>query len=145
VGTLTYPWLTATSASSVTPPARSVDFLSDVQHHTPAQRLGWDSKEEVHLVTSLPAEVADPATLARLARDHWSTEVVHHQRDTLHREDQRRVITETIAVNLAALRNAVLTGITLLGQASKAMMTWANAHHRNAAALIQGRVAPSPA
>ncbi|WP_211319867.1 hypothetical protein, partial [Quadrisphaera granulorum] len=31
VGTLTYPWLTATSASSVTPPARSVDFLSDVQ------------------------------------------------------------------------------------------------------------------
>jgi len=47
----------------------------------------WESKDVLHLVTSLPADLGPPAVLAALARGHWGIEALHHVRDVAFAED----------------------------------------------------------
>lgn len=60
------------------------------------RRDGYDitgaqvSKEIVHAVTSLGADRAGPADLARIARGQWGIESVYWLRDTAYREDSGR-------------------------------------------------------
>lgn len=67
------------------------------------------TRESVYLVTSLPHRLAHAETLARMVREHWGCEVVHWQRDVVFGEDGHTARTGNGPVNLAILRNTVLT------------------------------------
>lgn len=47
----------------------------------------------VYAVTSLTAEQATPAQLAKLIKDHWQVEALHHVRDTTFAEDASQLRT----------------------------------------------------
>jgi predicted transposase YbfD/YdcC len=73
------------------------------------------SKEIVHVITSLPTDLAGPAALAGLVRGHWSIEALHHVRDQTFREDNSRVRTGHAPTVLAAVRNTITAAIRLAG------------------------------
>jgi predicted transposase YbfD/YdcC len=78
-------------------------------------------------VTSLTADRADPATLARLVRGQWGIESLHWSRDTLYREDQATAHTRTGPRVMAALRNLAIGALRLSGRTKLAEATrWAN-------------------
>jgi predicted transposase YbfD/YdcC len=85
------------------------------------QRDGYDaagtrvSKEIVHAVTSLDADRARPADLARIARGQWSTESVHWLRDTAYREDSDTGYTGNGPQVMATLRNISVSLLYLAG------------------------------
>ncbi len=69
-----------------------------------------------HGITSLTAQLADPAALAGLARGHWSIENgVHRVRDTTDHEDASQVRTGNAPAVMAALRNIVTNALRLAG------------------------------
>jgi predicted transposase YbfD/YdcC len=72
---------------------------------TPA---AW-THENVYVVTSLPHRHAHADRVARMVREHWGCEVVHWQRDVVFGEDDHTARTGNGPVNLAILRNTVLT------------------------------------
>jgi predicted transposase YbfD/YdcC len=72
---------------------------------TPA---AW-THENVYLVTSLTHRHAHAEKVARMVREHWGCEVVHWQRDVVFGEDGHTARTGNGPVNLAILRNTVLT------------------------------------
>ena len=72
---------------------------------TPA---AW-THENVYLVTSLTHRHAHAAKVARMVREHWGCEVLHWQRDVVFGEDGHTARTGNGPVNLAILRNTVLT------------------------------------
>lgn len=76
------------------------------------------AKETVHVITSLPTDLAGPATLAALVRGHWSIEALHHVRDQTFREDSSRVRTGHAPTVLAAIRNTITAAIRLAGHTS---------------------------
>ncbi|MFD8209649.1 ISAs1 family transposase [Streptomyces sp. NPDC059695] len=51
------------------------------------RKTGRTTVKTVYAVTSLTAEQAAPSQLARLVRDHWRIEALHHVRDTTFAED----------------------------------------------------------
>ncbi|MFI0928690.1 ISAs1 family transposase [Streptomyces sp. NPDC021012] len=51
------------------------------------RKTGKTTIATIYAVTSLAAEQATPAQLARLIRDHWKIEALHHVRDTTFAED----------------------------------------------------------
>jgi hypothetical protein len=57
------------------------------------RKTGKTTVKTVYAVTSLTAEQATPAQLARLVSDHWKIEALHHVRDTTFTEDASRVRT----------------------------------------------------
>lgn len=73
------------------------------------------TKEIVHVITSLPATLADPAALAGLTRGHWSIEALHHIRDQTFGEDASRARTGHTPTVLAAIRNTITAAIRLAG------------------------------
>ena len=73
------------------------------------------AKEIVHVITSLPAAQADPATLAALVRGHWQIEALHHIRDRTFGEDNSRARTGHTPTVLAAVRNTITAAIRLAG------------------------------
>jgi len=72
---------------------------------TPA---AW-THENVYLVTSLTHRHAHAERVAQMVREHWGCEVVHWQRDVVFGEDGHTARTGNGPVNLAILRNTVLT------------------------------------
>lgn len=73
------------------------------------------AKEIVHIITSLPSPLADPAALARLTLGHWSIEALHHIRDVTFGEDTHRARTGHAPTVLAAIRNTITAAIRLAG------------------------------
>jgi hypothetical protein len=68
------------------------------------------------LITSLRPDQADPATLLRLAREHWTIEnKVHYVRDVTFNEDAARVRRGHLPQVLASLRNTTLNALRRLG------------------------------
>ncbi|MFJ1708498.1 ISAs1 family transposase [Kitasatospora sp. NPDC088346] len=57
------------------------------------RKTGKTTIMTVYAVTSLTAEQATPAQLARLIRDHWKVEALHHVRDTTFAEDASQLRT----------------------------------------------------
>jgi predicted transposase YbfD/YdcC len=66
-------------------------------------------------VTSLKADLATPADLARYNRQHWGIEVLHWIRDTLYREDHSRIRTRNGPRVMASLRNLAIGALRLTG------------------------------
>lgn len=85
------------------------------------RRDGYDlsgtliSKEVVHAVTSLPADRASAAGLARIARGQWGIESVHWLRDTAWAEDASTGYAGNGPQVMATLRNLAISLLYLNG------------------------------
>ncbi len=77
-------------------------------------------------VTSLDADRASPADLARVVRGHWGIESLHWTRDTLYREDHSTARTRSGPRVMATLRNLAIGALRLFGRHDLAEATrWA--------------------
>jgi predicted transposase YbfD/YdcC len=76
---------------------------------------GKISRETVYAVTNLTSAEASSDDLARLVREHWTIEAVHHVRDVTFTEDHATSRTGHGPVNLATLRNTVINAIRAAG------------------------------
>jgi len=124
-----------------TAPATGIDFPHAAQvFRIRRDRAGLDgvrtSKEIVHGITSLPADLAKPVHLAAYARGHWTIEnKVHYVRDVTFGEDHSQVRTGNAPRTMASLRN-LATG--LLRQAGEANIAKALRHNaRNATRILK--------
>jgi predicted transposase YbfD/YdcC len=85
------------------------------------RRDGYDrdgqliTREIVHAVTSLDAERATPADLARLARGQWGIESLHWLRDTTWSEDANTGYAGNGPQVMATLRNTAISLLRLAG------------------------------
>jgi predicted transposase YbfD/YdcC len=79
----------------------------------------WTSKEIVHGITSLPAELAGPAHLNHYERGHWTVEnKIHWVRDVTFNEDNSQLRTGTAPRALATFRNLAISTIRLAERAN---------------------------
>ena len=103
-------------------------------------RNGKPTHEVVYGITSLPAEVADPAGVLTLVRRHWHLENrVHWRRDVTLGEDGCQVKQGKAAQVLAALNNGVRMLMDQLGVENvAAQMREFAAHPLAAVALLLG-------
>src|SRR5262249_8746335 len=62
----------------------------------------------VYAITSLTAQQAGPAQLARYIRGHWGIEALHHIRDVTYAEDASQVRTGNAPRAMASLRNLAI-------------------------------------
>ncbi|MGW3932370.1 ISAs1 family transposase [Streptomyces microflavus] len=69
----------------------------------------------VYAVTSLTAEQATPPQLAKLVRDHWKIEALHHVRDTTFAEDASQLRTGNAPRAMATWRNLAIGALRLDG------------------------------
>jgi predicted transposase YbfD/YdcC len=69
----------------------------------------------VYAVTSLAAEQATPPQLAKLIRDHWKIEALHHVRDTTFAEDASQLRTGNAPRAMATWRNLAIGALRLGG------------------------------
>ncbi|MFJ5779843.1 transposase [Streptomyces sp. NPDC093094] len=69
------------------------------------RKTGRTTVKTVYAVTSLTAEQATAAQLARLVRDHWKIEALHHVRDTTFAEDASQLRTGNAPRAMATWRN----------------------------------------
>lgn len=78
-------------------------------------KTGKTTITTVYAVTSLTAEQATPVQLARLIRDHWKIEVLHHVRDTTFAEDASQLRTGNAPRAMATWRNLAVGALRLSG------------------------------
>lgn len=79
----------------------------------------WDTKEIIHGVTSLPADLAGPVQLNHYQRQHWTVENrLHWTRDVTFKEDSSQVRTGTAPRALACFRNLAINAMRLAGRAN---------------------------
>ncbi|WP_323180202.1 ISAs1 family transposase [Streptomyces sp. NBC_00893] len=74
---------------------------------------GKISLKTVYAVTSLTAEQAPPAQLARLVRGHWTVEALHHVRDVTFTEDASQLRTGSAPQVMASCRNLAIGALRL--------------------------------
>ncbi|PTH87614.1 ISAs1 family transposase [Streptomyces sp. A244] len=79
------------------------------------RKTGKTTVKTVYAVTSLTAEQATPAQLARLVRDHWKIEALHHVRDTTFTEDASQVRTGNTPREMATWRNLAIGHLRAAG------------------------------
>ena len=79
------------------------------------RKTGRTTIATVYAVTSLTAEQATPAQLARLIRDHWKIEALHHVRDTTFAEDASQLRTGNAPRVMASWRNLAVGALRLSG------------------------------
>ncbi|MGW1901675.1 ISAs1 family transposase [Streptomyces hirsutus] len=79
------------------------------------RKTGKISLKTVYAVTSLTAEQAGPAQLARLIRGHWTVEALHHVRDVTFAEDASQVRTGNAPRAMATCRNLAIGALRLAG------------------------------
>ncbi|MFJ3310845.1 ISAs1 family transposase [Streptomyces sp. NPDC086549] len=79
------------------------------------RKTGKISLKTVYAVTSLTAEQADPAQLARLIRGHWTVEALHHVRDVTFAEDASQLRTGNTPRAMATCRNLAIGALRLTG------------------------------
>lgn len=77
------------------------------------------SKQIVHAITSLPADLAPPAHLNHYTRGHWAVENrLHYVRDVTFHEDASRLRTGSAPRALATFRNLSISTIRFAGRAN---------------------------
>ncbi|WP_369679606.1 hypothetical protein [Streptomyces mirabilis] len=81
-------------------------------------KMGKTTVKTVYAVTSLTAEQATPAQLARLVRDHWKVEALHHVRGTTVAEDASQLRTGNAPRAMATWRNLAIGALKLSGAAN---------------------------
>ncbi|MFD1661151.1 ISAs1 family transposase [Streptomyces caeni] len=79
------------------------------------RKTGKTTVKTVYAVTSLTAEQATPAQLAKLVRDHWKVETLHHIRDTTFAEDASQLRTGNAPRAMATWRNLAIGALKLSG------------------------------
>ncbi|MFE2189046.1 ISAs1 family transposase [Streptomyces sp. NPDC059455] len=79
------------------------------------RKTGKTTVKTVYAVTSLTAEQATPSQLARLVRDHWTIEALHHVRDTTFAEDASQVRTGNAPRAMATWRNLAIGALRAAG------------------------------
>ncbi|MDO0933775.1 ISAs1 family transposase [Streptomyces sp. DG2A-72] len=82
------------------------------------RKTGKVSIKTVYAVTSLTAEQATPAGLARLIRNHWKIEALHHIRDVTLAEDASQLRTGSAPRAMATWRNLAIGALRLAGKGS---------------------------
>lgn len=82
------------------------------------RKTGKVSIKTVYAVTSLTAEQATPAELARLIRSHWKIEALHHVRDVTFAEDASQLRTGSTPRAMATVRNLAIGALRLAGKSS---------------------------
>ena len=80
------------------------------------KRTEVSRQEEAYAITSLDEERAGAEQLLRLWREHWHIEnKLHYVRDVTYREDKSQVRTGGIPQVMAALRNAAISLMRVMG------------------------------
>ncbi|MFD5473677.1 ISAs1 family transposase [Streptomyces sp. NPDC127105] len=79
------------------------------------RKTGKTTLKTIYAVTSLTAEQATSAQLAKLVRDHWKVEVLHHIRDTTFAEDASQLRTGNAPRAMATRRNLAIGALRLNG------------------------------
>ncbi len=80
-------------------------------------KTGKVSREVAFCLTSLSASQAGPEELLNLVRRHWEVENrVHYVRDFSYGEDRCRASVRNLPQNLAALSNAAISIVRIMGQ-----------------------------
>ncbi|MDW8803875.1 ISAs1 family transposase [Streptomyces scabiei] len=92
----------------------------------------------VYAVTSLTAEQATLAQLAKLIRDHWKIEALHHVRDTTFAEDASQLRTGNAPRAMATWRNLAIGALRLGGVGNTAAALRHNARDARRPLAILG-------
>ncbi|MFP8942499.1 ISAs1 family transposase [Streptomyces fenghuangensis] len=79
------------------------------------RKTGKSTVKTVYAVTSLTAGQVTPSQLARLVRDHWTIEALHHVRDTTFAEDASQVRTGSAPRAMATWRNLAIGALRTAG------------------------------
>lgn len=79
------------------------------------RKTGKTTVKAVYAVINLTAEQATPAQLARLVRDHWKIEALHHVRDTTFAEDASQLRTGNAPRAMATWRNLAIGALRTAG------------------------------
>ncbi|MFF5128462.1 ISAs1 family transposase [Streptomyces syringium] len=93
-----------------------------IKRRRTCRKTGKTTVKTIYAVTSLTAEQSSPARLARLVRDHWGIESLHHLRDTTFAEDASQLRTGSAPRAMATWRNLAIgilkrSGITNIAAA----------------------------
>jgi predicted transposase YbfD/YdcC len=91
------------------------------------RRTGKVTVKTVYAVTSLTAQQAIPAQLARLIRDHWQVEALHRVRDTTFAEDASQLRTGNAPRTMVTWRNLAIGAVRLSGATNIAVRLRHNA------------------
>lgn len=75
------------------------------------RKTGKTTVKTLYAVTSLTAEQPSPARLAKLIKDHWQVESLHHVRDTSFTEDASQLRTGSAPRAMATWRNLATMGL----------------------------------
>jgi predicted transposase YbfD/YdcC len=126
---------TATADDGLFPGARQVFRL---RRDVGGLDAVWDTKEVIHGITSLPADLAGPVHLNHYQRQHWTVENrLHWTRDVTFREDSSQVRTGTAPRALACFRNLAINTMRLAGRANIAHAR-RDLHNHDAACTVFG-------
>ena len=88
-----------------------------VERERTVLNTGQTTREVAYCLTSLGADQAGPDELARLVRGHWEVENrLHSVRDFSYDEDRCRAAARHLPRNLAALSNAAISIVRVLGR-----------------------------
>ncbi|MED7948859.1 ISAs1 family transposase [Streptomyces sp. BE303] len=79
------------------------------------RKTGKTTVKTVYAVTNLAAEEATAVQLAKLIRDHWRIETLHHVRDTTFAEDASQLRTGNAPRAMATWRNLAIGTLKLAG------------------------------
>lgn len=90
--------------------------VARITRHRTHNTTGKSTVETSHVVTSLPAEQADPARIADILRGHWQIDNrLHWVRDVTYGEDASRVRIGHAPRVMASLRNLAISALRLAG------------------------------
>lgn len=98
------------------------------------------SNEVFYLVSSLPADQAQPHELAAWARGHWVVEAVHHVRDRTLDEDRHTVRTRNAPMAWAIVRDTAISALRLTGHTNIAKAMRATARRPGLVMTIIARI-----
>jgi predicted transposase YbfD/YdcC len=90
------------------PHARQAIKITRWRQNRKTQKI---SRQTLYAVTSLSNAEATSEDLARLVREHWSIEALHHVRDVTFTEDHSTSRTGNGPINLATIRSAIINAI----------------------------------
>ncbi|MER5844399.1 hypothetical protein ABT099_29720 [Streptomyces prasinus] len=79
------------------------------------RKTGKTTLKTIYAVTSLTAEQATSAQLAKLVRGHWKVEVLHHIRDTMFAEEASHLRTGNAPRAMATWRDLAIGALRLNG------------------------------
>ncbi|EMF56383.1 ISAs1 family transposase [Streptomyces bottropensis] len=112
--------------------------LQIIKRRRTDRKTGRTTVKTVYAVTSLATEQSTPAQLAKLVRDHWKVEALHHVRDTTFAEDASQLRTGNAPRAMATWRNLAIGALKLSDTTNIAAALRANARDPNRPLALLG-------